>query len=148
MPTLPAAAVLIAAVVVIAGADAILAPDTIERLMAEATHDTSVGVVGARVRPRGAHVMESLHWRFADWLRERECGRGSAAIVTAPCYLTRRELIAEMPADAVADDVHVACRAMLAGYSVRRSASTVFELRSPRTVGELLRHKYRKADAY
>ena len=132
--------------VLVTDADAVLPPDAISDLMNAAAMD--VGVVGARVQPRTAHPLELLHWRTADWLRERESRRGSAAIVTAPCYLTRRELIESMPADAVADDVHVACRAMAAGYRVRRAAFTVFELRSPGTIRALVSHKYRKADAY
>ncbi|HEX9986218.1 MAG TPA: glycosyltransferase family 2 protein, partial [Thermoanaerobaculia bacterium] len=98
--------------------------------------------------PTSAHALEALHWRATDWLRAREADRGSAAIVAAPCYLARRELLAAMPSDTVADDVHVACRAMLAGQRVGHADATVLELRSPRSLGALLRHKYRKADAY
>ncbi len=132
--------------ILVTDADAALAPDAIERLLEVA--DPQVGVVGASVRPDAAHALESLHWRATDWLRDREYDRGSAGIVAAPCYLVRRELLAALPADTLADDVHVACRAMAAGWRVGHAATTVLELRSPRTLPALLRHKFRKADAY
>jgi len=132
--------------VLVTDCDAALPPDIVEQLMAAAGDD--VGVVGARVLPTDAHALESLHWLLSDRLRELESRRGSAAIVTAPCYLARRALLADMPADALADDVHVACRAMLAGLRVVRANAEVRELRSPQSIGALIRHKYRKADAY
>ncbi|HEX7151214.1 MAG TPA: glycosyltransferase [Thermoanaerobaculia bacterium] len=134
--------------ILVTDADALLAPDTIERLFDVVAADANVGVVGASVHPTTAHALEALHWRATDWLRDRESDRGSAAIVAGPCYLTRRRFLADLPADTVADDVYVACSAMLAGQSVGHGHSTVFELRSPRTLRALLRHKYRKADAY
>jgi cellulose synthase/poly-beta-1,6-N-acetylglucosamine synthase-like glycosyltransferase len=132
--------------ILITDADAELQRDALERLIEVV--DPHVGVVGARVRPRDAHVLESLHWRFAEWLRERERRRGSASIVTAPCYLSRRELIGDLPADTVADDVHVSCRAMEAGQRIEVAVTSVLELRSPRSLWMLIRHKHRKAGAY
>jgi cellulose synthase/poly-beta-1,6-N-acetylglucosamine synthase-like glycosyltransferase len=133
--------------VLVTDADALLEPDTIERLLDVAACDDAVSVVGTRVRPAAAHALESMHWRATDWLRSREYDRGSAAIVAAPCYLARREFLA-LPVDAIADDVHVACSAMLAGRRVGLSQALVLELRSPRSLRALLRHKYRKAGAY
>lgn len=134
--------------ILVTDADAHLASDTLTSLMNVAAADGDVAVVGARVRPIAAHALESLHWRTTDWLRERESDRGTAAIVAAPCYLARRELLTDLPPDAIADDVHVACRAMLAAKRVGHADATVLELRSPRSARALLRHKYRKADAY
>lgn len=133
--------------VLVTDADAQLEPDTIERLFDVVAADAMVGVVGTRVRPVAAHELESMHWRATDWLRAREYDRASAGIVNAPCYLARRELLA-LPVDTIADDIHVACSAMLAGWRVGQSQSIVRELRSPRTLRALMRHKYRKADAY
>ena len=133
--------------VLVTDADALLEPDTLEHLFDVVASDEKVSVVGTRVRPISAHALESLHWRATDWLRTREYDRGSAAIVAAPCYLARRELLA-LPHDAIADDVHVACSAMLAGRRVGQSDATVLELRSPRSLRALLKHKYRKGDAY
>jgi cellulose synthase/poly-beta-1,6-N-acetylglucosamine synthase-like glycosyltransferase len=134
--------------ILVTDADAQLAPDTLRQLVGVATEDSRIGVVGAGVLPIAAHALETLHWRFTDWMRRCESTRGSAAIVAASCYLTRREFVAELPSDTVADDVHVACRAMLAGLRIDHSDASVIELRSPRTLRSLIRHKYRKADAY
>lgn len=133
--------------ILVTDADAMLAPGTLTTLVSMAA-DSAVGVVGTRVRPAAAHALESLHWRVTDWLRQRECDRGSAALVAGPCYLTRRAFIAGLPLDAIAEDVHVPVRAMLAGARVAHADVTVLELRSPRTFRDLLRHKRRKGDAY
>jgi cellulose synthase/poly-beta-1,6-N-acetylglucosamine synthase-like glycosyltransferase len=130
-------------------ADALLAPQTLERMLDVVAADARVAVVGSQVRPAAAHALESLHWSATDWLRARESDRGSAGIVAAPCYLAHRDFLAHMPEDTVADDVHVTCRAMLAGRRIGHAGDAdVVELRSPRTLRALLRHKYRKADAY
>jgi biofilm PGA synthesis N-glycosyltransferase PgaC len=134
--------------ILVTDADALLELDTIDRLLAVVANDPRIGVAGVRVRPTAAHALESLHWRATDWLRARESDRGSAAIVAAPCYLAHRDFLAHLPDDTLADDVHVACRAMRAGRRVGHADATVLELRSPRTLSALLRHKYRKADAY
>jgi cellulose synthase/poly-beta-1,6-N-acetylglucosamine synthase-like glycosyltransferase len=134
--------------ILVTDADALLEPDTIDRLLATIAADARIGVAGVRVRPTAAHALESLHWRATDWLRARESDRGSAAIVAAPCYLAHRDFLAHLPDDTLADDVHVACRAMRAGRRVGHADATVVEVRSPRTLGALLRHKHRKADAY
>jgi cellulose synthase/poly-beta-1,6-N-acetylglucosamine synthase-like glycosyltransferase len=132
--------------VLLTDADAALPPDAVERLLRFA--DESTGVVGARVMPDDAHPIESLHWKLSDRLRELESRRGSAGLVTAPCYLVRRRLIADLPSNTVADDVHVAFRSMEAGLRVVRAPVDVLELRSPCSVRDLLSHKFRKGDAY
>jgi cellulose synthase/poly-beta-1,6-N-acetylglucosamine synthase-like glycosyltransferase len=135
--------------ILVTDADALLEPETLEQMLDVVAGDARIGVVGSHVRPAAAHELESLHWRATGWLRARESGRGSAGIVAAPCYLAHRDVLAHMPEDTLADDVHVTCRAMLAGRRVGHAPDAiVVELRSPRTLPALLRHKYRKADAY
>jgi cellulose synthase/poly-beta-1,6-N-acetylglucosamine synthase-like glycosyltransferase len=135
--------------ILVTDADALLEPETLERMLDVAAADARVAVVGSHVRPTTAHALESLHWSATDWLRARESDRGSAGIVAAPCYLAHRDVLAHMPDDTLADDVHVTCRAMLAGRRIGHAAgAAVVELRSPRTLRALVRHKYRKADAY
>jgi len=68
--------------------------------------------------------------------------------VTAPCYLARRDVIGRFPDDVVADDVHAAFRCAAAGLRVGFVDAGVAELRSPVTIPELLRHKYRKGRAF
>src|SRR3954452_24880988 len=135
--------------VLVTDADALLEPETLERMLDVVAADARVAVVGSHVRPAAAHALESLHWSATDWLRAAERGRGSAGIVAAPCYLAHRDVLAHMPDDTIADDVHVTCRAMLSGRRIGHAAdASVVELRSPRTLRALVRHKYRKADAY
>lgn len=135
--------------ILVTDADALLEVETLERMLDVAAADARVAVVGSHVRPSAAHALESLHWSATDWLRARESDRGSAGIVAAPCYLAHRDVLAHMPDDTLADDVHVTCRAMLAGRRIGHAGdAAVVELRSPRTLRALVRHKYRKADAY
>jgi cellulose synthase/poly-beta-1,6-N-acetylglucosamine synthase-like glycosyltransferase len=135
--------------ILVTDADALLEPETLERMLDVVAADARVAVVGSHVRPAAAHALESLHWNATDWLRARESDRGSAGIVAAPCYLAHRDVVAHMPDDTLADDVHVTCRAMLAGGRIGHGDNAaVIELRSPRTLRALVRHKYRKADAY
>jgi cellulose synthase/poly-beta-1,6-N-acetylglucosamine synthase-like glycosyltransferase len=132
----------------ITDADALLPSDALERLVSAAAADERWGAMGVLVTPSAAHPLEQLHWRLSDALRRREAQRGSAAIVTAPCYLVGPGIVDQFPDDTVADDVHVACRAMMAGRRVGLVAVRAVELRSPRTLFALVRHKLRKADAY
>jgi cellulose synthase/poly-beta-1,6-N-acetylglucosamine synthase-like glycosyltransferase len=135
--------------ILVTDADALLEPETLERILDAAGSDARIAVVGSHVRPAAAHALESLHWNATGWLRARESERGSAGIVAAPCYLAHRDVLAHMPEDTLADDVYVTCRAMLAGRRIGHAGdATVVELRSPRTLRALVRHKYRKADAY
>lgn len=134
--------------VLVTDADSLLAPDTLRDLMAHAQGQARAGVLGVPVTPASAHPLERLHWRTSNRLRRLEARLGSAAIVTASCYLVRPGILDRFPPDTVADDVHVACRAMAAGAVVAYVPAGVTELRAPRRLATLIRHKHRKADAY
>jgi cellulose synthase/poly-beta-1,6-N-acetylglucosamine synthase-like glycosyltransferase len=134
--------------VLVTDADARLEPDTLLRLMCAALGDRSLGVVGPPVMPVDAHPVERLHWTLSNWLRHREDRCGSASMVAGPCYLFRREVLDAFPEDVVADDVHVACRAAMAGLRTAIAGPVVEEVRTPRTVISLVVHKVRKTDAY
>lgn len=129
-------------------ADARLPPDTLLTLVRRATAAPDVAVVGAAVEPAHAHALERLHWRISNHLRLRESARGAASIVTGPCYLFARDLLARLPGDVVADDVHVALAAAADGRRVAFVEARVVEQRAPRALAELFAHKRRKADAY
>jgi len=133
--------------VLVTDADTRLGPDTLERLVA-VTGGGGVAVAGTSARPLRAHAVEDLHWRVANRLREIEGRRGAASIVTAPCYLFRRDLIDAFPPAVVADDAYVAMRACARGQRVLNVAADVRELRSPRGLAQLFAHKLRKCDAY
>lgn len=135
--------------VMVTDADARLAPDTVTALLGAVEAEPLLAVVGVPVEPASAHPLERLHWRSLNRLRRAESGRGCAAIVTGPCYLFRRELLPHgFPADVVADDVHVAFTGAAAGRRVGFVDRMAVELRSPRTLVALFRHKVRKAEAY
>jgi len=134
--------------VLVTDADSRLGPDTLRRLVRKGESDARIAAIGATVHPAGAVASERLHWAFADGLRLRESARGAASIVTAPCYLFRREVVPSFPPDVVADDVHVAFRSAAAGRRVAFVAADVSELRNPVSLGEMARHKYRKGHAY
>ena len=83
--------------VVVTDADARLAPDTLERLVATGEADPAVAVVGTAVVPERAHVLERLHWRVANAIRRHESERGWASLVAGPCYAFRRALFEQLP---------------------------------------------------
>ena len=134
--------------IVVTDADARLPTETLEQLMATGEADPSVAVVGAPVTPAGPHALEALHWRLGNYLRGREGRRGCASLVAGPCFAFRRDLLGAWPGDVVADDMHVTFAAMIAGRRVELIDVAVTELRSPRYLAELFRHKFRRAHAY
>ena len=134
--------------VVVTDADATLPPDALERLMATAAAEPNAAVLGTTVLPGRSHPLERLHWRVANQIRQRESERGSASLVTAPCYAFRRAVLARFPDDVVSDDIHVALAAAARGWRVVVADVQVTEQRSPLRLVDLLRHKLRKTDAY
>jgi cellulose synthase/poly-beta-1,6-N-acetylglucosamine synthase-like glycosyltransferase len=134
--------------VVVTDADAWLAPETLERLVAAGEADASVAVVGTTVVPERAHALERLHWRLANAIRHRESDRGSASLVAGPCYAFRRTLLERLPDDVVSDDIHVALAAAASGKRVTLADVQVREQRSPVGLVDLFRHKLRKTDGY
>ena len=134
--------------ILVTDADSRLAAGTLRDLVREATGAPRTGAVGVTVTPAGAHPWEELHWRDSDAARLREALRGSASIVTGPCYLVRRGVVERFPPGVVADDVHAAFRAAAAGLRTGFIAGDVTELRTPASIRELVPHKFRKARAY
>jgi cellulose synthase/poly-beta-1,6-N-acetylglucosamine synthase-like glycosyltransferase len=134
--------------ILVTDADARLASDTLKRLLREGMSNPRTGAVGASVIPLRSHPWERLYWQIADRIRLREAARGSASIVTGPCYLMRRGLVKRFPASVVAEDVHVAFCAAASGLRTGFIDGGVVELRAPLSIAEMLRHKFRKAHAY
>ena len=134
--------------ILVTDADARLRPDALKALIREAGRGTPAGVVGSAVAPVRSHPWEALHWRSADRLRLADAASGSASIVTGPCYLMRRDLLPSFPDDVVADDVHAALRCAASGLRTGFVDAGVVELRSPISIAELVRHKYRKGLAF
>ena len=130
-------------------ADARLPSGVVLEMLRVAAGDPDLAVIGVPVEASQAHVLDRMHWRALNAARRAEARLGSAAIVTAPCYLFRRDLLPTgFPDRVVADDVHIALVAAAAGKRVGFADRPVVELRSPVRLAELFRHKVRKADAY
>ena len=134
--------------VVVTDADARLPADALLRLAATAAADPDAAVLGTSVAPTRAHAVERLHWRIANLVRRLESARGATSVVAGPCYAFRRSLLAQFPADVVADDAHVALAAAARGERVVVADVYVTEERSPVRLLDVLRHKTRKTDAY
>ncbi len=134
--------------ILVTDADSRLAADTLRNLVNEGASSPRTGAVGVTVTPARPHPWEELHWRTSDGVRLREAARGSASIVTGPCYLVRRGILDRFPPGVVADDVHVAFRTAAAGLRTGFIPGNVTELRTPASIRELIPHKFRKARAY
>ncbi|MBM4395846.1 MAG: glycosyltransferase [Deltaproteobacteria bacterium] len=139
-------------VVVNTDVDARLEPDAIRRLAAEFAADPDVAVVGAYARPGAPDglALESYYWDAQNKGRFIESDAFSSSIVVAPCYAFRRPLLpAGFPEDVVADDVFVALQASTTGQrTVYSRGARAVETRVPSDVGEFVRHKFRKSNAF
>jgi cellulose synthase/poly-beta-1,6-N-acetylglucosamine synthase-like glycosyltransferase len=136
--------------IVVTDADALLEPDTLTRLVAALRADATMGVAGASVSPvpGDAHPAEHLHWRLLNWLHRQEARRGSASIVTGPCYVMRRGIVTRIPDGVIADDVFVSCASAAKGFRVGWVDTLVTELRAPRTAREMFQFRRRRGAAY
>lgn len=130
-------------------ADAELAPDCLERLIAVLSADSETALVGAYVSPKHASDLEVQFWKKQNELRVLESNIHASSIVVAPCYAYRSDLLSVFPEDCVADDVYIAFLASIKGkkshYLIEAQA---LEVRSPQDVRSLVRHKFRKSHAY
>ncbi len=135
--------------ILVTDADARVPADTLRRLLDEAGRDPRIGVVGTTVVPHAPHPLDAWHWRMSNWIRrlERRAG-GATGLVVATCYLFRRDLLERFPDDAVADDVHVVCRAAGQGARTALVECVVTELRGAGTTLSWFRHKVRRTLGY
>ena len=135
--------------VLVTDADARVPADTLARLVDEAVRYPRLGVVGTTIVPHQAHPLDAWHWRISNWIRcvERRVG-GASGLVGAPCYLFRRDILDRFPEDAVADDVHVVCRAAGLGARTGIVVGDVRELRVAGTTRDWFCHKVRRTLGY
>lgn len=129
--------------------DGFMESDVLLGMVALFESDTRIGVVGALVVPGDCSPEEGQYWKTQNQTRVLESRAYSSSIVVAGCYAFRRGLLHRFPDDVVADDIYVAFQASVQGYKVVYSdRAVVTERRSPRTTAELVRHKFRKTNAY
>lgn len=134
--------------VIVTDADARLAPDALTWMVAEFEADPNVAVVGAYTTPRGGLAVERCYWRTQNRIRCLESSVSHVSMVIACCYAFKRELLSRFPHDVIADDVYVAVLANTLGHhTVYSTKALVEELRTPVTLPEFFRHKFRKSNA-
>ena len=135
--------------VLVTGADARMAPHAVLQMLAVAEDAGDVAAVGAPVDPHGAPVLGRLHTRSSNAARSAEARIGSAAVVTAACYLFRRDVLPRGFAEGViADDVHVAMAAAACGKRVGfAEAAIIHTLGSPQGLAEIFEYEVGRARA-
>ncbi len=135
-------------IVVVTDADAHLAPDALGWMVAEFEARPEVAVVGAYTSPRGGLAVERCFWAAQNRVRLLESRISHVSLVVACCYAFRRSLLSAFPHDIIADDVYVAALANTLGYHTTYcKKALVEELRTPSTLPEFFRHKFRKSNA-
>jgi cellulose synthase/poly-beta-1,6-N-acetylglucosamine synthase-like glycosyltransferase len=129
--------------------DTLLNEDVLLKLVRTLENDKEVVVAGAHVIPRTNFNLELQYWHDQNLMRFLESKVHSSSIVIAPCYAFRKDLLDEFPDDCIADDIYIS---FLANAKRKKSKyvedAVAFETRTPSTIEELLRHKFRKGNAY
>ncbi|MCB2186672.1 MAG: glycosyltransferase [Deltaproteobacteria bacterium] len=129
-------------IVVFSDADAELEPQAIHRLVERLTADPRLMLVGARVTPQTPLVEERLHWWLLNrlwWLQGEALG---GALLSGLCYACRRTAMPRLPADAIADDMHLALSFIARGLPTRLCwGARGREVRTPQTPEEMLRYR-------
>ena len=97
-------------------------PDAV-RLMLENFADTDVGAVSGELMLGSPEIGEKgsgigLYWQIEKRVRELEAASGSVVGATGALYAVRRELVAEVPADTILDDVFIPMNVVRQGFRV------------------------------
>lgn len=93
------------------------------RLLMESFADSDVGAVSGELMLGDPENGESgkgmgLYWRIEKRVRELEAASGSVVGATGALYAVRRELVAEVPADTILDDVFIPMNVARKGFRV------------------------------
>jgi cellulose synthase/poly-beta-1,6-N-acetylglucosamine synthase-like glycosyltransferase len=84
--------------------------------------DPAVGAVSGELIIRDGESSEmantGLYWRYEKWIRKQLSGIDSILGATGAVYAIRRELVVELPAGTLLDDVHLPLAAFFRGYRV------------------------------
>jgi cellulose synthase/poly-beta-1,6-N-acetylglucosamine synthase-like glycosyltransferase len=98
-----------------------LSPDSLANLVG-CFADPSVGVVSGEliIRPGDSReeLSVGLYWQYEKWIRKRLSRLDSVLGATGCIYAMRRELAGRLPADTLADDMHLPLGAFFRGYRV------------------------------
>jgi biofilm PGA synthesis N-glycosyltransferase PgaC len=93
------------------------------RLLMENFADPQVGAASGELMLGDPTTGETgrgmgLYWRIEKWVRELESESGSVAGATGAFYAARRELVPELPADTILDDVFIPMNVAKRGFRV------------------------------
>ena len=115
---------------------------------AEFCADPDVAVVGGYTSPSGGLAVERCYWAAQNRFRLLESSVSHVSTVVACCYAFRRDLMDRFPDDVIADDVYITAMANTRGHkTVYCPRAVVKELRTPQSLPEFFRHKFRKSNA-
>jgi cellulose synthase/poly-beta-1,6-N-acetylglucosamine synthase-like glycosyltransferase len=129
--------------------DTLMERDVILKLVRIFEEDNEVAVAGAHVMPKGGMEMELQYWEDQNLARFLESKVHSSSIVIAPCYAFRLSLLKSFPEDCIADDIYVSFLANSKGQKSKYiEDAMVYETRTPTNLEEVLKHKFRKGNAY
>jgi biofilm PGA synthesis N-glycosyltransferase PgaC len=110
--------------------DVIVFTDARQKIERDALHwmmenfaDPEVGAVSGELMLGSPEAGETssgmgLYWRIEKRLRELEAASGSVVGATGALYAVRRELVAEVPADTILDDVFIPMKVVHHGFRV------------------------------
>ena len=136
-------------IIVSTDTDCILKRDAIIEIVKVFQSDKEIAVVGAYVIPKNALALEVKYWSDQNKIRILESRVHSCSIVIAPCFAFKRGLMDGFPKDCIADDIYISFYGNIKGKKVKYAEKViVYETRNPNTIMALLRHKFRKGNAY
>jgi cellulose synthase/poly-beta-1,6-N-acetylglucosamine synthase-like glycosyltransferase len=129
--------------------DTMMGQDVLLKLVRVFEDDDEVVVAGAHVIPKGALEMELQYWADQNLMRFLESKVHSSSIVIAPCYAFRCGLLQSFPDDCIADDIYISFLANSKGKKAKYIEDAIaYETRTPANLEEMLKHKFRKGNAY
>jgi cellulose synthase/poly-beta-1,6-N-acetylglucosamine synthase-like glycosyltransferase len=136
-------------IVVITDMDANLKENVLTNMISIYETDEDISVVGANVFPKNCIELETQYWSNQNHIRIVESSVHSSSIVIAPCYSFKRKLIEKFPEDCIADDIYISFLANSLGKKSKYDENIIaYETRTPQNLDDLLKHKFRKGNAY
>lgn len=138
-------------IIVISDADSILSKNAVEVIANKMSCKENVGAVGLCTIPQEdiCSPAELEYWVLNNKLKFLETELDSAHCLIATCYGFKKELIKQFPDDVIADDLYTALKVREAGYrAIYTPDAVAYEVRTPKAVSIMVKHKLRKALAY
>lgn len=129
--------------------DALVTEDALLEVVKEFQTDQTIGVVGGLTIPLNCLPEDAHCWWAQNRIRMLESLVYSSSTVIATFYAFRNGVVKSFPEDVVADDVYLPLMANIKRLKAIYSPNiVVYETRTPTALYDLLRHKFRKANAH